>query len=106
MSPLRLTRRGVAVLALALALLGAGLVWVAAASAPSETGTAARGPAVVAVHQGDTLWAIASRVAAGQDPRAVVDRLQQLNHLEGAVLQPGQQLRVALTPDRRRSRRE
>ncbi len=92
--PLRLTRRGVAVLAFALVLLCAGLVWVAAASAPSDAGSVRSGPAVVAVHQGDTLWAIASRVAAGQDPRAVVDRLQQLNHLDGAVLQPGQQLRT------------
>lgn len=92
--PLRLTRRGVVVIALAVAALGAALVWVAALSAPSPAAAPVGGPAVVTVQSGETLWSIASRVAPQQDPRAEVAALQRLNHLTGADLRPGQQLRV------------
>ena len=93
-APLRLTRRGVAVLALAVVALGAVLVWAAARSAPEPAGTPAGGPSVVTVQAGETLWSIASRVAPERDPRAEVATLRQLNHLPGADLTPGQQLRV------------
>lgn len=92
-APLRLTRRGVAVLAAAVAMLGLGVVWLAARSAP--TGSAARVvPATVTVRAGDTLWSIASRLAPQADPRAEVAALQSANHLPGVRLVPGQILRV------------
>lgn len=93
-APLRLTRRGVVVLALAVALLGAALVWVAALSAPHQAPTPVVGPAVVTVEEGDTLWSIAGASAPGRDPRGEVAKLQRLNHLDGVALVPGQQLRV------------
>jgi nucleoid-associated protein YgaU len=94
-APLRLTRRGVVVVAALVSALGAGLVWLAAASAttPASSG-AARGVQVVTVAPGDTLWSIASRVAPGRDPRAEVAALQRRNHLGGVDLSPGQRLRV------------
>lgn len=98
-APVRLTRRGIVVLALLVAAVGATLVWIAALSAPSPAasgGSAPAGPvpAVVTVEAGDTLWSIAGRVAPGTDPRAEVEHLRQLNDLSGVALEPGQQLRV------------
>jgi LysM repeat protein len=43
------------------------------------------------VRAGDTLWRIAVEHYAG-DPRAAVYRLEQRNHLAGAVVRPGQRL--------------
>jgi hypothetical protein len=45
------------------------------------------------VEAGDTLWAIARRVAPDRDPREVVDQLVRDNRLHGS-LQAGQQLLV------------
>ncbi|MDQ2795858.1 MAG: LysM peptidoglycan-binding domain-containing protein [Actinomycetota bacterium] len=92
--PLRLTRRGVVVVSLAVSVLGAVLVWLAAWSAPADVAAPAHGPAVVTVAPGDTLWSIAGRVAPGHDPRAEVTHLQQLNGLDSVGLVPGQQVRV------------
>ncbi|WP_375487576.1 LysM peptidoglycan-binding domain-containing protein [uncultured Jatrophihabitans sp.] len=94
--PLRLTRRGVLVLALLTSALAAVLVWAAAASAPdaSASGAVAAGPATVTVRAGDTLWAVANRVAPQRDPRAEVAQLRRLNHLADPDLVPGQVLRV------------
>lgn len=50
--------------------------------------------AVVWVGAGETLWDVAQRVAPNSDPRAVVERIRQLNGIEGSAVQPGQQLRV------------
>jgi Tfp pilus assembly protein FimV len=93
LAPVRLTRRGVAVLTLAVLALGIGLVWLAKASAP-QAATPPAGPQVVTVQAGDTLWSIASRVAPQRDPRAEVAALQRRNHLAGVDLVPGQVLRV------------
>jgi hypothetical protein len=40
------------------------------------------------------MWAIATRVAPGVDPRVEVDRLRRLNALDPGDLVPGQQLRT------------
>ncbi|MBI2704968.1 MAG: LysM peptidoglycan-binding domain-containing protein [Actinobacteria bacterium] len=48
--------------------------------------------ATYVVQPGDTLWAIARRVAPGRDPRAVVDELSR--RLDGAPLRAGQRLEL------------
>ena len=48
----------------------------------------------LSVHAGETLWGVARRVAPGQDPRAVVAKIRELNHLSSATLQIGQQLLI------------
>jgi Tfp pilus assembly protein FimV len=50
------------------------------------------------VEPGDTLWAIAGRVAPGRDPRPVVDGLIEANNLRGG-LQVGQELSIPV-PER------
>lgn len=92
--PLRLTRRGVLVLALAVAVLSAGLVVTAWLSAPRASAGRAPQPATVVVHDGDTLWSIATRIAPDRDPRAEVADLQRRNHLVGVELTAGQVLRT------------
>jgi nucleoid-associated protein YgaU len=91
--PLRLTRRGVAVVTAAVLLLGGLLVWLAALSAPRPASPAAV-PRTVTVQVGDTLWSIATRVAPDRDPRGEVAALEQANRLPGVTLTPGQTLRV------------
>jgi len=91
-APLRLTRRGVVALAVAVVSLAAVLIWTAWLSAPSvATG---RPPATVTVRNGDTLWSIATRIAPERDPRAEVATLQRRNHLNGVDVFPGQVLRT------------
>jgi nucleoid-associated protein YgaU len=48
----------------------------------------------VVVQPGDTLWSIARGAAGTDDVREVVDRIQQLNGLQGTVLIPGQVLEL------------
>jgi nucleoid-associated protein YgaU len=48
----------------------------------------------VVVQPGDTLWSIAADVAGTGDVREVVDRIQELNGLQDAVLMPGQVLEL------------
>ena len=89
----RLTRRGRVVLV----LLGA-LVLLAAVSVGrtgSQAATAVdNGPALrqTTVQPGETLWAVAQRIAPKNDPREVVDQIRRINHLPTSGLQAGQQL--------------
>jgi nucleoid-associated protein YgaU len=46
------------------------------------------------VRGGDTLWAIAERVAPGSDPRSVVDAIAEANAVEAGALVPGQTLAI------------
>ena len=94
-SQVRLTRRGrLVVFLLALLVVAAAAVWLAAGSAASrEAGDPAR-VEVVTVAPGDTLWDIASDAAAGDDVREMMQRIQQLNALDGGTLYVGQDLRV------------
>ncbi len=95
---LRLTRRGAVVLALGVVLLGALMLLAAHLSlGASDSGSGQAGIApggVVTVQAGDTLWSIAGEVAPGRDPRQVVERLREVNHLTSASLTPGQTLKV------------
>jgi len=96
-APLRLTRRGrlVAMLGVLLASLLSALVFVLAmgpangrSAAPARAGSAP----TVTVQPGDTLWAIASRVAPKADPRVTVQQIIDRNGLAGASVQAGQVL--------------
>jgi hypothetical protein len=90
--PLRLTRRGRAV------ILGLLVVLTSLASAvlfttASRAGGAPVGPPpTMTVHSGDTLWDIAARVMPGRNGQDAVAELRDLNDLEGYGLQPGQVL--------------
>jgi Tfp pilus assembly protein FimV len=92
-TPIRLTRRGVVVVSAAVGLVCAALVLLAWHSAPAPARQAPV-PATVTVRGGDTLWAIASRVAPDRDPRQEVARLRQLNGLDDVELAVGQVLRA------------
>lgn len=48
---------------------------------------------VVRVMPGESLWELAGRVAPDADPSAVVDRIRELNGVDGSVF-PGQPLTV------------
>jgi len=49
----------------------------------------------VTVRPGDTLWSIAvSHTRAGTDVQEAVDRISDVNRLQGGALQPGQHLRI------------
>lgn len=79
-------------------VLSVALAW---AAGPLGHALAARDPVPVAsrhvvVRTGDTLWSIAVRVAPAQDPRAVVDAIQQANAVDPGHLVPGQTLVLPL----------
>ncbi len=99
-APLRLTRRGRVAAVLGLVLL-ASLVSTrvfALATGPASGRSAAAAPAgpmtgsTVVVQPGDTLWAIASRVAPKADPRVTVQEIIDRNGLVGASVRAGQVL--------------
>ncbi|MBF0689650.1 MAG: LysM peptidoglycan-binding domain-containing protein [Cellulomonas sp.] len=93
-APLRLTRRGRAVVWL-LGIALAGGVGGAAASAQADGPVAATEVRRVEVAPGQTLWGIAEDVAApGEDVRDVVLQLMALNDLPSAGLQAGQRIVV------------
>ena len=95
-APIRLTRLGTAVIAVASLVTALALVAIAWLSAsPATAGvSAASGASQVMVHSGDSLWTIATEVAPGRDPRAEIADLRRLNHLTGDTVTPGQLLRV------------
>ena len=97
-APLRLTRRGRLAAMLGMLLLASllsALVFVLAmgpangrSAAPARAGSAP----TVTVQPGDTLWAIASRVAPKADPRVTVQQIIDRNELAGASVEAGQVL--------------
>ena len=94
--PVRLTRRGRAVVLLALVALLI-LAFTLGRAGSSQAATHAGTPVAytqTTVHEGESLWAVALRVAPGHDPRAVVMQLRTLNHLDTVAVQSGQQLLV------------
>lgn len=96
----RLTRRGrvALVLVVAGALLAAFWfgTWRASLAAAEGAGPGAAYETVV-LREGQTLWGVASRQAPDADPRLMVRRIIELNHLSGAAVQVGQRIRVPAT---------
>ena len=86
-SPWPARLRNSAVLAGAVLALSFGLAKVA-------EGGAQGGYSTVTVQPGDTLWAIASDRYPSSDVRAKVWQIEQINHLSGHTLQPGETLEV------------
>ena len=68
----------------------AGLSWLGESPDPAIP----ERTAVVRVGAGETLWDVAARVAPRSDPRAVLERILQLNGLPDAEVVPDQQLQV------------
>ena len=99
-APVRLTRRGRAVLVGFAATVTLVALWLSAGRGAfagdrgSDSGTS-RPVRTVVVERGDTLWGIASTVDPGADPRRVVQRIIDLNGLGGdPTVEPGQELRL------------
>jgi LysM domain len=96
--PLRLTRRGRIVVAVAAALLLAALSLVIAASAQATNHpvprTAQHGLAQVIVSPGQSLWSVAENADPNADTRVVVQQIIELNGLTGDVVFAGQRLWV------------
>jgi LysM repeat protein len=97
--PLRLTRRGRVVVAVAAALVLAALSLVIAGSAqatnhPVPSGTAQRTVAQVIVRPGQSLWSVAENADPGADTRVVIQQIVELNGLTGDTVFAGQHLRV------------
>ena len=89
---LRLTRRG----RLGVLLVLATLLLVAFSLGRTSADAGSTRPAAPAhttvVHPGETLWAIARRVAPAADPRATVARLTEMNDLGSRPIVAGQRL--------------
>ncbi len=96
--PLRLTRRGRVVVAVAAALLLAALSLVIAASAQATnhplTRAAQQNLTQVTVRPGQSLWSVAESADPGADTRVVIQQIVELNGLTGAVVFAGQRLWV------------
>ena len=97
--PLRLTRRGRVVVAVAAALLLAALSLVVAASAqatnhPLPSRGAQQHLTQVTVRPGQSLWSVAENTDPGADTRAVIQQIVELNGLTGDVVTAGQRLWV------------
>ena len=96
--PLRLTRRGRVVIAVAAALLVAALSLVIAASAQAtnhpQSSRGAQHLIQVTVRPGQSLWSVAENADPGADTRAVIQQIVELNGLTGDIVTAGQRLWV------------
>jgi predicted Zn-dependent protease len=106
-APLRITKRGRAVVTVlaAIPLVAGALVFAlnggmatATPTGGSATGEAATFNAAtfkyVTVAPGQSLWQLAATLAPSVDPRDVVSDIVHLNQLDGADVQPGQRLAI------------
>lgn len=63
-----------------------------------DTGSVHARTVTVQVHQGESLWSVAQRMAPAADPAAEVAQIRQLNGLSAqSVVHPGQLLKVPST---------
>jgi|1186.fasta_scaffold935723_1 hypothetical protein len=97
--PLRLTRRGRAVLRGLVVVALVGLLAAAALLMAHRADAAdAPGPRVVVQHHivlpGETLWGIATELAPGADPRDTIASIVEFNALESSAVHAGQNLAI------------
>ena len=97
--PLRLTRRGRIVVAVAAALVLAALSLVIAGAAqatnhPVSARAAQQNLAQVTVHPGQSLWSVAESADPNADTRVVIQQIIELNSLAGNTVFAGQRLWV------------
>ena len=97
--PLRLTRRGRIVVAVAAALVLAALSLVIASAAqatnhPVSSRAGQQGVAQITVRPGQTLWSVAENADPGADTRVVIQQITELNGLTGSVVYAGERLWV------------
>lgn len=85
-------RRGLVATAVVTALSVCGLALLGGQAQPGEPVPEAT--TVVEVGAGETIWQVARRLAPESQPRAVVQRIRELNQLPGSAVQPGQPLHV------------
>jgi hypothetical protein len=98
-SGVHLTRRGRlarTLLVLSLAVVLASLFGLSAGAGTSDSVGAPTSFIEVTVAPGDTLWSLATRMAGGEDVRAMVDEIASVNALASADLQAGQKVRIPL----------
>jgi hypothetical protein len=70
-----------------------GIVW--STGGGQDAGAVPTRTELVQVHQGETLWQVAQRMAPSSGAAAVVDKIKQLNGLDdNSVLYPGELLQV------------
>ena len=96
---LRMTRRGRAVLTIAIAVPLAIAGFVSVVNAGDAVATNSTGSAsfnYVTVASGESLWQIATAVAPSADPRDVIADIVDLNQLASTDLQAGQRLAIPL----------
>ena len=89
-TPVRLTRRGRAVVLGGLLAITGGLAVLTAAA--GQAADPQGPPPTTVVEQGDTLWSIAERHAPRRDRFTTVDEIRRLNHLNGYQISAGQRL--------------
>ncbi len=87
--PLRLTRRGRAVVLVLLVLLASLASAVLFTTASRAEDAPAGPPPTIVVQPGDTLWDIATRAMPERHGQAAVDELRRLNDLDGYGVRAG-----------------
>ena len=89
-----LTRRGrtLVLLALVAVLFAAFSLGRANSQAAPTAGEAPVSVEQITVQPGESLWAVARRIAPQNDPREVIGQIRRLNGLQDSQLQAGQQL--------------
>jgi Tfp pilus assembly protein FimV len=94
-APVRLTRRGRRLLAVLVLAAGVGGAVLGREVLAPDAGLRLAGESSVVVGPGDTVWSIAGEVAGpGEDVRAVVHAIVELNGLQDAVVVSGQVLEL------------
>ena len=94
LQPARLTRRGRMACTLALVALSTGLLGLVQPQAFALGGDDKPATQRITVRPGETLWAIADRVAPDTDPRATIAKLESMNHLTSSSVPAGSVLLV------------
>ncbi len=87
-------RRRIAALAVVVGLGLIGTGQVASALGSHGDGVQRVSQRTYVVRQGDTLWAIASRIAPAGDPRPLIHAIQDANGVDAGSLVPGAVLRI------------